>query len=299
MAMKALTVRGLTFGGAPVRICVPVVARDEAAYETALRRLLPAGHDPAELSANGDPAGLSANGDPAGLRADYDRAELPADYDLAELRADYWEDLAQASDIAAREAIIRARLKRARAAVGDRPLLFTFRTAAEGGERAIRPELYRQINEMAAENGVDLCDVEFALSQAEENLRSLPEALRARGAAVIGSAHDFKATPPAGQLTERLVRMQESGFDMTKAAVMPRAERDVLELLDASLRMKEGAADRPYITMSMGALGAVSRIWGSLSGSAVTFGTAGEASAPGQLPGDLLRTCLKALGEAR
>ena len=49
------------------------------------------------------------------------------------------------------------------------------------------------------------------------------------------------------------------------------------------------------MTMSMGALGAVSRVSGSLTGSAVTFGTAGHASAPGQLPAAELREMLELL----
>ena len=77
--------------------------------------------------------------------------------------------------------------------------------------------------------------------------------------------------------------MQKCGVDITKAAVMPKSEADVLTLLGASVEMKQNYADRPFITMSMGRLGAVSRLAGSLTGSAVTFATAGQASAPGQL----------------
>ena len=41
---------------------------------------------------------------------------------------------------------------------------------------------------------------------------------------------------------------------------------------------------QPVVTMSMSKLGAVSRITGEVFGSALTFGTVGEASAPGQIP---------------
>ena len=83
--------------------------------------------------------------------------------------------------------------------------------------------------------------------------------------------------------------------DLAKYAVMPQCEQDVLTLLDATLTMKTEHADTPVITMSMGKLGMLSRVCGSFSGSAVTFGTAGRASAPGQLPADLLKTILKNL----
>ena len=47
--------------------------------------------------------------------------------------------------------------------------------------------------------------------------------------------------------------------------------------------------------MSMGHLGVVSRICGQVFGSAITFGTAGKASAPGQLPANGLSIFLKSL----
>ena len=59
--------------------------------------------------------------------------------------------------------------------------------------------------------------------------------------------------------------------------------QDVLTLLAATLTMKEKYATRPLITMSMGKSGGVSRVTGRLFGSAMTFGTVGQASAPGQI----------------
>jgi 3-dehydroquinate dehydratase-1 len=66
----------------------------------------------------------------------------------------------------------------------------------------------------------------------------------------------------------------------------------VLELMEASVRMAEGLADRPFIALSMGSLGMVSRISGILTGSCLTFGTAGEASAPGQPDAKRLKAAL-------
>lgn len=89
--------------------------------------------------------------------------------------------------------------------------------------------------------------------------------------------------------------MQDLGADIVKFAVTPRSERDVLRLLDATLAMKEDHNTTPVITMSMGKLGVISRICGEVFGSAVTFGTAGKASAPGQLPANQLSIYLKSL----
>ena len=45
--------------------------------------------------------------------------------------------------------------------------------------------------------------------------------------------------------------------------------------------------------MSMGQLGMISRVTGQLFGSALTFGSAQQASAPGQLSVQVLRNYLK------
>ena len=69
----------------------------------------------------------------------------------------------------------------------------------------------------------------------------------------------------------------------------------VLELLKAAVRMETCEGDRPCITMSMGRMGLISRIAGSFTGSAVTFATAGRASAPGQIPAREMAGILRAL----
>ena len=49
--------------------------------------------------------------------------------------------------------------------IGETALLFTFRTAKEGGERAIETDVYVALNERAAKSGqVDLVDVEASVS---------------------------------------------------------------------------------------------------------------------------------------
>jgi len=64
--------------------------------------------------------------------------------------------------------------------------------------------------------------------------------------------------------------------------------------LDATWEVRQ-TANRPIVTISMGKLGLVSRIAGSTFGSAITFGTAGTASAPGQLDSANLKNILDVL----
>ena len=70
---------------------------------------------------------------------------------------------------------------------------------------------------------------------------------------------------------------------------------DVLELLAATAEMADHHPETPVITMSMGALGTVSRLCGEAFGSAMTFANPGTASAPGQVPLDVVDTVLDSL----
>ena len=92
-----------------------------------------------------------------------------------------------------------------------------------------------------------------------------------------------------------LRRAQALGADIPKLAVMPRSDADVLALLSASVAWREDGADRPFITIAMGPRGVVSRVACALTGSCMTFGAAGQTSAPGQLPAQELRAILDAM----
>ena len=111
------------------------------------------------------------------------------------------------------------------------------------------------------------------------------------------SYHNFQMTPPRGEMVAKLRAMQALGAAIPKIAVMPHDAGDTLRLLAATWDMHEHYADRPILTMAMGAVGAVSRVAGETFGSALTFGAVGSASAPGQLPSTVLRPMLDALAQ--
>ncbi len=206
--------------------------------------------------------------------------------DLVEYRADH-DDLVMLGGGALMEA-----LRLIRREIGDLPLLFTIRTMPEGGEAAIPFEQYRRLNIEAADSGlVDLVDVELLTAMDEAS--ALIESLHAAGVRVIASSHDFEKTPPRRQLTAIVKAMQAVDADITKLAVMPRSRQDVLSFMETVLEIDEQIADRPCAAMSMGRLGMISRMAGSLDGSCITFGTAGAASAPGQPDAGLLRQILE------
>ena len=117
-------------------------------------------------------------------------------------------------------------------------------------------------------------------------------------AGVSSRMERFKPMLPVGEDTmiRRTVRMmQQAGADLPKLAVMPWCRTDVLELLAATAEMADLHPETPVITMSMGTLGAVSRLAGEAFGSAMTFANPGQASAPGQVSLDIVNEVLNAL----
>ena len=206
--------------------------------------------------------------------------------DLIEWRADAYRETQQ-------EHWITETLEMLRARIGERPLLFTFRTKEEGGERSVSAAEYRSMNLEAARSGcADLIDLEW--NRGSDYIAEIITLIHETRAKVIASFHDFRRTPDKERLLDIIYGMQEIGADLTKAAVMPRSENDVLTLLDLSITLKE-TADRPYITMSMSRTGAVSRLCGALTGSAITFAAAGKASAPGQMDAEFVKQVLEVL----
>lgn len=195
--------------------------------------------------------------------------------DIVEWRVDWFEgvfDFEKVEDV----------LKDLRPALGETPILFTFRTSKEGGEKAIDAEAYAKLNIQAAQTGmVDLIDVEVFTG--DEIVKEIIAGAHANGVKVVASNHDFDKTPDKDDIVGRLRKMQLLGADIPKIAVMPRNKRDVLTLLAATEEMATDYADRPIITMSMGGTGFISRVCGEVFGSSCTFGAVGKVSAPGQM----------------
>ncbi len=204
--------------------------------------------------------------------------------DVVEWRVDWYEDI---FDFTKTEATMQA----LREVLGEMPILFTFRTSKEGGEKAIETEAYVELNQNAAKTGlVDLVDVEAFTG--DDVVKAVVETAHANGVKVIASNHDFHKTPAKEEIVSRLRKMQELGADIPKIAVMPQNKKDVLTLLAATEEMVSEYADRPIITMSMSGTGVISRLCGEVFGSALTFGAVGKVSAPGQMGIEDLTTVL-------
>lgn len=213
------------------------------------------------------------------------REEKP---DLAEWRCDCFEDVGA-------ERTVLCQMDKIKNILQEIPLLFTFRTKKEGGKKEISFQDYARLNELAAKSQIpELVDIEIIWKEKDTPVTQLVEKIRNLGAKVIASNHDFDKTPSFSQMLSILVKMDERGADILKLAVMPHTSEDVLRLLKVTDEMKR-LTEKPVITMSMGGMGVLSRISGGFFGSAVTFASLNQASAPGQIPVKELKVLLKQL----
>jgi 3-dehydroquinate dehydratase I len=133
--------------------------------------------------------------------------------------------------------------------------------------------------------------IDYELSNPAEQFRRLRAASREKDIAMIGSYHNFQATPSADVLVAKFRDAQQRGADVGKVAVMPKEPPDVLTLLAATYEASR-SLDIPLISMSMAGYGSVSRMVGAVFGSALTFAVGKSSSAPGQIPIEELRAVL-------
>ena len=211
------------------------------------------------------------------------------DADIVEWRVDYYEDVLNTSKV----------LKMVISLVDileDKPILFTFRTEAEGGELDINEEAYiGLIKAVVNQNLVGAVDVE--VFKGEKTLEEIATYAKDFDVKIVASNHDFHKTPDKEEIKRRLILMKEKGAHVSKMAVMPQSASDVLTLLSATEELHRENNDMTIITMSMGQLGVVSRLSGGVFGSAMTFGAMNEvaASAPGQVEVKTLKGILKTI----
>ena len=199
--------------------------------------------------------------------------------DCVEWRADLFDAAADPG------AVVRC-LAKLRVLLKEKLLLVTLRTKEEGGSIPVSHEGYLCFLRTVLDTDcADLIDIEFFTAGTD-----LPALVQD-----VCSSHDFHKTPPKAEMVSRMVAMQQAGADLPKLAVMPQSRADVLELLSATAEMTDHHPETPVITMSMGALGAVSRLCGEAFGSAMTFANPGTASAPGQVGLDVVNAVLDSL----
>lgn len=201
--------------------------------------------------------------------------------DMIEWRVDFFQAIGNVSDVC-------DTLHSIRDWIGERPLIFTFRSVKEGGQHVElnEAEIFELLQQVIATGQIDLLD--FELFHDPQEIRELRERTKAEGVKLILSYHHFSATPDSSVLQEKLQQAESAGADFAKLAVMPETKADVLTLLDVT-EVAGRELSIPVITMAMGGYGSLSRMFGWVFGSAVTFAAGRQRSAPGQMSVDDLK----------
>lgn len=201
--------------------------------------------------------------------------QIEDEYDLIEWRMDYFDDVFKISSV-------NQALEKIHGYYPQKPLLVTFRTIDEGGQRPCQYVDYHNLYVQLSKNKlVDLLDAEYHFMG--KNGFQLLSQLKNSHAFLLMSAHYFDYTPEYKEMLQIMFQMQKIGADIAKLAVMPNHKQDVFNVLNVTNEMVTKIAVIPIVTIAMGDLGKITRLSGELTGSAITFGSFQVASAPGQL----------------
>lgn len=167
-------------------------------------------------------------------------------------------------------------------ALSNNPYLFTFRSTSQGGHLTIPVEEYVALNKTIIEaEAVDLVDIETWIG--DPAVLELVGCAKQHNVKTVISYHNFAGTPSAEWMVNLLTHMADLGADIPKIATMANSAQDALKLLAATEEMSRIHSDKPLLTMAMGREGSITRLVGELFGSAITFCSLEEASAPGQV----------------
>ncbi|MDY7081352.1 MAG: type I 3-dehydroquinate dehydratase, partial [Halobacteria archaeon] len=156
------------------------------------------------------------------------------------------------------------------------PIIATNRSRDQGGEfsgdAGDETERVKLLDSALGKDSVEAVDIE--LTADEKHRTKIVNKAERKGVTSIVSYHDFDATPSDEKLRDVLGRATQEG-DVGKLAVMPEADEDILRLLRVTLDFDT------VCTIAMGEKGTYSRVVAPLLGSKLTYGSIGEATAPG------------------
>ena len=210
--------------------------------------------------------------------------------DIIEWRADFFEGVDNTNEVI-------AIAKEMKEFAGNIPIIFTIRSIREGGQPITLSdcETIELNSTICTDTSIEYVDCE--LSNTPEHFEQLRKVAQANGTKVIASFHNFSSTPSKDILNGKFTQAELYGADVAKVAVMPQNLEDVIALFSVTLEAKN-RLKIPVISMSMGGLGAVTRMFGGVFGSSVSFAVGQSSSAPGQVPIEDLKTVFHIVGKS-
>ena len=167
------------------------------------------------------------------------------------------------------------------------PILMTARHPAEGGQgsadAAGRMALIEPLLDLAA-----IIDIEL---RSAIEMKPLIDKAHARSVQIIGSFHDFQATPADEILRGAISFAQPVGLDGVKLATFINTPADLTRLITLTSEPQRLRLS----CMGMGPWGRVSRLVLAKCGSLLNYGYIGESNALGQWPAARLKEMLAEL----
>jgi 3-dehydroquinate dehydratase-1 len=145
----------------------------------------------------------------------------------------------------------------------DMPLIATIRTTSEKGKwnrsESEREKLFYTIIDL-----VDAIDIELSSDQINRNVSSY---CNKKGKTLIVSNHDFNGTPDNAILQKQFDDAKGLGADIVKLACLSKKQEEVTQMLEFVNKNKE----QGIIGISMGSVGAISRVVAPIFGSLITY----------------------------
>lgn len=163
------------------------------------------------------------------------------------------------------------------------PLLLTVRNQKEEGSLRNWDHQKKKDVMLALLDAVDMVDIELSSPVLKE---VLAEAKRLKKKVIV-SKHDFEHTP--SHLESIFKKALSTRADIIKLAMKANSFDDVFRMIEFTRKHRQ----HPLITMSIGALGTVSRLVLPAAGSLYAYTFLNKPTAPGQIDAKTLRAHLK------
>jgi len=139
---------------------------------------------------------------------------------------------------------------------------------------------------MALDLGFDLIDIDLSMISGLD----LSEKMKKK---IILSFHDFEKTPEVNRLKLLVDQMKKFNTGIIKIATVVKSDRDIKNLFQILINKKE---NEKMIIIGIGKKGQITRIFGPLLGSFLTFAsTKFGVSAPGQIDIEKMKNIYKLL----
>lgn len=163
----------------------------------------------------------------------------------------------------------------------NKEIIYTYRTAKEGGSGSKTTVEYEALlNAVCQTMDIDYIDIE--VQSGDKITASVCKTARANNVKCLMSHHDFKRTPPSGEILSIINKMHTLGGDLYKVAYFPHEKKDVDKVTGAVKSAKQKYGDK-IIGISMGELGKDTRTAEGEAASALTYGFVSRDAAPGQI----------------